>query len=767
MSNKTLYKIDDLIKLRDKEKIQEFLTPLKLDQGEKNVERIILKLSEFERLVPEDMKLANTQIFREMIMTNIEGIGNKYPFLDSNKKYYIMSDCINSLRIYLSSVKPPVKDLNLDNEKSFEGEGRERREERGESYNGNPDSGRGYSGREGGREGGKEVERGYSENPDSGREGGRGYSGREGGRGYSGRESGRGYSGRESGRGYNGREGEDRGYNGREGEDRGYSGNPNSRREGDRGYNGNPNSRSGVEGRGYIERGYNGNPNSGREGGRGYSGRDDYENPNSKRDYSGRDYRGREDDRRDYDQSGRDYNDGNNIIIPRKGKVPFYVENLYSIEDKDEIQSACFSGTDIFIGLSNEIYSFSTTTGNFNRLPIISSESKILDFTICPYFEKTNFVYTIEKLENGEYYLYEKMSIVASIIASRGEDTSKIDGKICKLNVPIDTREISIAYGSLKIGKREVLYAFLEDNNMVIKTVNINTLEETFESKIEIESAETLSKFKYLSDNIYCISVKQSNGTNTLYEFNADDLSIKVIFSVHLGQKNKLIPGMYYESIKCQPEWLDIFIFSDINGNIYAYTDKKEVLNITQPDSFFMKRDENVLLFLSDNDKELYMITDKGINRISDTPILYKDEISDIFELGMERAEELMSEYRMLPNGFMTNPKVDIVYVSLRTKRVSKASTYDSWDGSDKMAEDAANFILSLSSNQNSFMGCRDSNTSQSVGYPVVKYSDYGVPFLVGAIGVSGDNIETNMEIAKIACKKFSPPNYKDINENR
>ena len=170
-------------------------------------------------------------------------------------------------------------------------------------------------------------------------------------------------------------------------------------------------------------------------------------------------------------------------------------------------------------------------------------------------------------------------------------------------------------------------------------------------------------------------------------------------------------------------------------------------------------------------------ITGQGVDLGYDVgPVtLTPEEVEAILDRGVEAAQAEDSLLRVDPDGQTRSCRMHIVVVDRSGAIVGRRSMTDAWGGSVSIAKAKAYTAAAFSSNENA-LSTRSLGPLTQPGGPLwnIGNSNYGgdnpgliefpggLPlyksgFLVGAVGVSGDGVEQDENVAEAAAEGFEP----------
>ncbi len=152
---------------------------------------------------------------------------------------------------------------------------------------------------------------------------------------------------------------------------------------------------------------------------------------------------------------------------------------------------------------------------------------------------------------------------------------------------------------------------------------------------------------------------------------------------------------------------------------------------------------------------------------------LTSEDVSKILDQAEQAAQKENSLLRVSPDGKPQTTKMHIAVVERSGRCVGQRSMPDAWVGSIHIARAKALTALAFSSNENALTTRSIGILSQpgaplwqignsNVGDGIIEFPG-GIPLykdgvLVGAIGVSGDGVEQDENVAEAGAKGFETP---------
>ena len=151
---------------------------------------------------------------------------------------------------------------------------------------------------------------------------------------------------------------------------------------------------------------------------------------------------------------------------------------------------------------------------------------------------------------------------------------------------------------------------------------------------------------------------------------------------------------------------------------------------------------------------------------------LTEEDIDIIFEQAHVASLNATSGIRVDINGSKVHPRMYVAVCRIGVGHPEVASMPDAWEGSYEIAKGKAFSALSFSSDQNALTTRALGELTQpgdslwNIGHSqhgIVEFPG-GIPlykngFLVGAVGVSGDVVDVDEEVAQKASEGFEAPN--------
>ncbi len=164
---------------------------------------------------------------------------------------------------------------------------------------------------------------------------------------------------------------------------------------------------------------------------------------------------------------------------------------------------------------------------------------------------------------------------------------------------------------------------------------------------------------------------------------------------------------------------------------------------------------------------------------VSDTPSLTQMEVKRILQQGVQAARNETSLLRVNEDGKKEHARMHIFVVNRKGAVIGRRSMPGAWVGSVSIAKGKAFTALAFSSNENALTSRTIGQLSQPGGplwqignsnrKPGLIEFPGGVPLykdrqLVGAVGVSGDGVEQDENVAQAAADGFAAPKAIRVN---
>jgi len=158
---------------------------------------------------------------------------------------------------------------------------------------------------------------------------------------------------------------------------------------------------------------------------------------------------------------------------------------------------------------------------------------------------------------------------------------------------------------------------------------------------------------------------------------------------------------------------------------------------------------------------------------VSDRPALTETEVASILDRAERAADEEPSLLRRTDDGDQATTRMHIVVVDRHGTMIGRRSMDDAWAGSVDIAGAKAFTAMAFSSDQNALTTRTIGQLSQpggplwqignsNPGAGIIEFPG-GLPLykddqLVGAIGVSGDGVDQDENVAEAGAGAFMPP---------